>query len=252
LDGESKFDFGLFADVFANSKKRNFMAVPVQTFIDRLILHYRVITIGCLAVIAHGYGRHTEDAAIWLEPMASTEEWTEVIERVCIGFSGVKTHRLPGWVEVSGQDLVNAVEQTGMVRILGLTAPLDVFRRPNEFEEDAFEEVALRARRVGDGSLLPDPLDLIQSKLETGRDKDRYDIQHLESVVRAGYKKRLPTATLAEAQSMLERFSEWEVLTSAMENPFPEVKELAMSHLREFAAAGDPFSQAILEGRELP
>lgn len=35
-------------------------------------------------------------------------------------------------------------------------------------------------------------------------------------------------------------------------NPSPEVRELAMTHLREFAAAGDPFSLAILEGRELP
>ncbi|MEO5916286.1 MAG: hypothetical protein ABIS50_18755 [Luteolibacter sp.] len=100
--------------------------------------------------------------------------------------------------------------------------------------------------------MLPEPLDLIQSKLETGRDKDLIDILHLESVVRADYKKRLPTASLEEASQMLERFSEWQVLIPAMENPFAEVRELAMSHLREFAAAGDPFSQAILEGRELP
>jgi hypothetical protein len=51
---------------------------------------------------------------------------------------------------------------------------------------------------------------------------------------------------------MLARYSEWQVLQSALENPSPEVRELAMSHLREFAAAGDPFSLAILEGREIP
>ena len=48
----------------------------------------------------------------------------------------------------------------------------------------------------GDGTLLPDPLDLIQSKLDTGRDKDLQYSQHLESVVRADYKLRLLTASL--------------------------------------------------------
>lgn len=109
-----------------------------------------------------------------------------------------------------------------------------------------------RAVVRSDGTLLPHPLDLIQSKLETGRDKDLYDIQHLESLVRADYKQRLPTATLAEATELLGRYSEWQVLVAALENPLADVRELAMTHLREFAAAGDPFSLAILEGRELP
>jgi len=51
---------------------------------------------------------------------------------------------------------------------------------------------------------------------------------------------------------MLGRYSEWQVLLAALKNPSDEVRELAMTHLREFAAAGDPFSQAILEGREIP
>lgn len=117
---------------------------------------------------------------------------------------------------------------------------------------DDFDAICSRALLRSDGSLLPDPLDLIQSKFDTGRDKDIYDIQHLESVVRANYKKLLPSATFDEAAAMLGRYSEWQVLASALENPSPEVRELAMTHLREFAAAGDPFSLAILEGRELP
>ena len=228
------------------------MATAVQTFIDQLTLNHRVVILGGVAVIAHGYSRHTQDADIWLDPLSSAEEWAEVVASVCKIIEGATIHRLPGWVEISGAEVATAVEETGMLRILGLDCPLDIFRRPNEFKEIEFDEVASRTSRGGDGTLLPDPLDLIQSKLDTGRDKDFRDIQHLESVVRADYKKRLPTATLAEAQAMLERYSEWQVLVSAMENPLAEVRELAMTHLREFAAAGDPFSQAILEGRELP
>jgi hypothetical protein len=184
--------------------------------------------------------------------MSSTAEWARVIEAVCQTLPGTTIHRLPGWLEVTGPEAAAAVDETGMVRILGLKCPLDIFRRPNEFTEHVFEEVASRASRSADGTLLPDPLDLIQSKFNTGRDKDLQDILHLESVVRADYKKRLPAATVAEAAAMLGRYSEWQVLLAALENPWPEVRELAMSHLREFAAAGDPFSLAILEGRELP
>ena len=228
------------------------MAIPVQTFVDRLTCHHRVVVLGGLAVIAHGYSRHTQDADIWLDPMSLPEEWAAVVDGVCMDLPGTTIHRLPGWVEVSGLGVVTAVAETGMVRIHGLTCPLDIFRRPNEFKELAFEEVVLRASRSADGTLLPDPLDLIQSKLDTGRDKDLHDIQHLESIVRADYKQRLPLATPEEATVMLGRYTEWQVLLSALENPSPEVQELAMSQLREFAAAGDPFSLAILEGRELP
>jgi hypothetical protein len=228
------------------------MAIPVQNFIDRLTAQHRVVILGGVAVIAHGYSRHTKDADIWLEPLCSAEDWANVVWLVCQEFEGTTVHRLPGWTEVSALEIGVAVEETGMIRIHGLNCPLDIFRRPNEFDELAFDEVADRARRNSDGSLLPSPLDLIQSKLDTGRDQDLKDIQHLESVVRAEYKTRLPLATLEEAQKMLGRYSEWQVLVAALENPASEVRELAMTHLREFAAAGDPFSLALIEGRELP
>ena len=228
------------------------MAATVQSFIDQLTLNHRVVILGGVAVIAHGYSRHTQDADIWLDPMSSSEEWANAILSACQTVKGATIHRLPGWTEVFETQLASTVEETGMVRILGLDCPLDIFRRPNEFAEHEFESVASRTSRSGDGTLLPDPLDLIQSKLDTGRDKDLRDIEHLESVVRADYKKRLPAASFEEAEAMLGRYSEWQVLLSALENPSPEVRELAMTHLREFAAAGDPFSLAILEGRELP
>lgn len=228
------------------------MASTVQTFIDQLTLQHRVVVLGGLAVIAHGYSRHTQDADIWLEPMASPEKWAEAVASVCQKIPGTTIHGLPGWVEISGLEVASAINETGVIRILGLNCPLDIFRRPNEFEEHDFDEVASRTSRSKDGTLLPDPLDLIQSKLETGRDKDLRDIQHLESIVRADYKQRLPTATPEEAAAMLGRYSEWQVLLPALENPSELVRELARSHLREFAAAGDPFSLAILDGRELP
>ncbi|GAA5131924.1 hypothetical protein JIN84_07415 [Luteolibacter yonseiensis] len=228
------------------------MAETVQSFIDELTRQHRVVILGGLAVIAHGYSRHTQDADIWLDPLSSAQEWADAVESACAKTKGTTIHGLPGWVEISGAEVAHAAEETGMLRILGLNLPLDIFRRPNEFEEIDFDSVVSRTSPSGDGTLLPDPLDLIQSKLATGRDKDLKDIQHLESVIRADYKKRLPAATLEEATQLLERFSEWQVLQFALENPLLGVRDLAMTHLHEFAEAGDPFSKAILEGRELP
>ena len=47
------------------------MASTVQTFIDSLTSRYRVVVLGGLAVIAHGYSRHTQDADIWLDTLTS-------------------------------------------------------------------------------------------------------------------------------------------------------------------------------------
>lgn len=228
------------------------METPTDRFVRILTRRHRVVVLGGLAVIAHGFSRSTYDGDIWLDPMSSSREWSGFLEKAAREFGGLTLHRLPGWVPVSGQDLIDAVDEIHMIRVEGLDCPLDVFRKPNEIEISDFDSICQRAVTRADGTFLPDALDLIQSKFDTGRDKDLQDILYLESVVRTDYKKRLPTASLEEAQEMLARYSEWQVLVAALENPSPAVHELAMSHLREFAAAGDPFSLAILEGRELP
>ena len=252
MAGEPGFSFGRLVHRLQSQQTSRNVETPTDHFVRLLTRSHRVVVLGGLAVIAHGFSRSTYDGDIWLDPLATSREWASFLEKACADFGGLTIHRLPGWIQVSGDDVIDAVDETNMVRVQGLDCPLDIFRKPNEIEVSDFDAVCRRAKLRGDGTLLPDPLDLIQSKMDTGRDKDLNDIQHLESVVRADYKKRLPAASLAEAQAMLERYSEWQVLTAALENPLSEVRELAMTHLREFAAAGDPFSQAILEGRELP
>lgn len=228
------------------------MESSTDIFIRRLTQQHRVVVLGGLAVIAHGLSRSTFDGDVWLEPMADSSQWAASLEAACRAFGPLTLHRLPGWTPVSGEALAEAVAETGMVRILGLDCPLDVFLRPNEFEEAEFDGVCQRAKLRADGTFLPHAIDLIQSKIDTGSDKDRIDIFHLESVIRAEYRERLPRATAAEAREMLERYSDWEVLSVALNHPAPEIRELTLSHLREFAAEGDPFSQAILAGRPVP
>lgn len=228
------------------------MGTTAGEFITALAVDYRVMVIGGLAVIAHGFNRPTKDADVWLEPMASPEEWAAALENACARFPGLTIHTLPGWRAVSGNGVSAAATEVGMVRVSGLDCPLDVFRRPNEFPENSFDEVYQRATRNADGTRLPDPLDLIITKLNTGRSQDLDDSRHLESVIRERYRSLLPTASLEEAKHLLDRFLDWEVCAMALDNPSPDVKELALERLREMAGEGDPFSQALLDDRKIP
>jgi hypothetical protein len=228
------------------------MGTTTGQFITALAAEHRVLVIGGLAVIAHGFNRPTKDADIWLDPLDSPASWADALERTCAGFPGITIHTLPGWRQITGSDIATAAGDVGMVRLLGLDCPLDIFREPNEFPSGSFDEVHDRGTVNADGTRLPDPLDLIITKLNTGRDKDLDDMRHLESVIRERYRTLLPSVSLEEARHLLDRFLDWEVCRMALQNPAQEVREYAIKCLREMADDGDPFSMALLEEREIP
>jgi hypothetical protein len=228
------------------------MGATSGEFIAALAAEHRVILIGGLAVIAHGYNRPTKDADIWLEPFDSPQAWAQALNQICAKFQGLTLHSLPGWEIISGSEIAEAADEVGMIRVLGMDCPVDIFRKPNEFPTDSFDEVFTRATSIADGTKLPDPLDLIITKLNTGRDKDLHDSQHLESVIRERYRNILPTASLDEVKHLLERFVDWEVCKIALDNPNQNIRDYVIDCLREMAAEGDPFSQALLEEREIP
>ena len=59
-------------------------------------------------------------------------------------------------------------------------------------------------------------------------------------------RERLPVCDAAEAGALLERFLDPEVLGCALDNPDAEVRAMALTHLHEFEAGGDPYSRDIL------
>lgn len=228
------------------------MGTKADDFIRRLASIHRVVTIGGLAVIAHGRNRSTKDADVWLEPFSSPREWADRLCLFCEKFQGLTLHGLPGWKLLTRENLAESVDETGMIRINGLGFPLDIFRRPNQFEADDFDAVCLRATRTSDGTYLPDPLDLVVTKLNTDRQQDLEDTQFLESLVRKHYAKVLPTASIDEVKALFDRFLDWQVCEHALKNPSQEVKDLTLLCLEEMAAEGDPFCQALLEKRPIP
>lgn len=228
------------------------MGATTGEFIQELTRDHDVIVIGGLAIIAHGFNRPTKDADVWLDPLESPMSWAEAVQAACGRFPDLTIHTLPGWRRVEGPEVADAALEVGMVRILGLDCPLDVFRRPNEFPEDSFAEVLSRCSRNNDGTWLPDPIDLAVTKDLTNREKDDHDIRFLESKIRTLWVVKLPHATAEEARSLFERYVDWQTCEAALRNPDLLVKEIAIGFLREFAAEGDPFSAAILEGRKIP
>ena len=99
---------------------------------------------------------------------------------------------------------------------------------------------------MDDGTRLPDPIDLLVSKQETGRDKDRADIIFLEGKIEADYLARLPRVQAEEAVRMLGRFLTPRVAEVALTHPDEGVTRLARRFLHELSAEGDPYAAEIL------
>ena len=220
--------------------------ISTDDFVRELARRHRVLMLGGMAVIAHGFSRPTKDSDVWLEPLGSTEEWAACLQETMAAFPGLQVWSLARRCVLAPQEIAADVEEFGVVRVNGLTLPLDVFRRPNELEIENFEDIWPRSRALKEGARLPDEIDLYRTKINTGREQDWKDQLFLESLVKKRFRERLPVCDAAEARGLMERFLDPEVLAFALENPDAEVRAMALAHLREFEAEGDPYSRDIL------
>jgi len=211
----------------------------------------RVINLGGLAVISHGFDRLTYDADIWLDPLDSSSRWAEVIGGFFEAYPELRILSIGNWEEVAPQNLGEVIGADGVVRVMGADQPLDIFRKPNEFEVEQFDEVWERASPLDDGTRLPDAIDLLVTKMATDREKDLQDIAFLEAKVERDYAERLPGATAEEAAFMLSRFLSPKVARVALDHRDPPVQELALRYLRELAGEGNPYARDMLVERGL-
>ncbi|MGI8605512.1 MAG: hypothetical protein ACR2OZ_21260 [Verrucomicrobiales bacterium] len=222
-------------------------ALPADSFVSALAAHHRVLMVGGMAIIAHGLDRKTKDVDLWLEPKASSSVWAEAMREILTNFPRARLWSLAQRRDIEPNEIADEVEDFGVVRISGFDRDVDVFRKPNEMEIEDFERVwNAHTRILSDGVRLPDPIDLYLTKANTGREHDWQDQLFLESLVKRRFRERLPVCDLAEAKDMLDRFLDPQVLEFALDNPHGEVRELALSTLREFEAEGDPYSRDIL------
>ncbi len=214
--------------------------------IQQLAAEFRVMTLGGVAVIASGLSRNTFDADIWVEPMSSADRWAKGVARFVYDAGTAEAVAIGSWDKIVRDELTAVIERDGVIRINGLERPLDIFRDPNQLEMSHFDEIWQRAQPMDDGTRLPDPIDLLVSKQETGREKDLTDIIFLEGKIQADYLTRLPLASRDEAAQMLERFLTPRVAEAAAMHADEGVRDLGVRFLRELAQEGDPFAAEIL------
>jgi hypothetical protein len=225
------------------------METPINEFLTTLTKSRKAILIGGLAVIAHGLSRGTKDADIWLEPMASAEDWLQAIQdAICKYPAPLTIHGLPGWQELQGSELVSNINDVGMIRVNGLPVPLDIFREPNGYEISQFESVWKNARVHTAGVRLPRAADLISTKEFTGRERDSGDWFFLLNKSRQEQGDALAKAgTAEEASSILADYFDYEICKRGLKNPHPEVRNIILEELQILATDGDPFAKEILE-----
>ncbi len=217
-----------------------------EDLVRQLALRFRIVTLGGVAVITHGLSRNTHDLDVWIDPMESPEAWCRALWPGIMTDSKVTIIDIGSFSPVEGGIFPEVISHDGVVRVSGLDRPLDIFRRPNEMEVSGFEEVWERASPQADGTRLPDVVDLLITKQDTGRPKDTYDIQFLEGKAEAMYLERLPKAAAGEALKMLDRFLNPKVAAAAAGHPDPVVREAGLGFLRELAEEGDPFARDLL------
>jgi hypothetical protein len=202
--------------------------------------------LGGLAVVGHGLSRSTFDSDVWLDPDLPLGEWCNAVCSITAGQSHLQIVSIGNWESVAAKDFPEVIGRDGVVRIIGVNQPLDIFRDPNQLSMDEFDEIWTRAQPMSDGTRLPDPIDLLVSKQETGRDKDQTDIIFLEGKIQADYLARIPWASRDEAVQMLQRFLTPRVAEAAAAHADEAVRELGRKFLRELAQEGDPFAAEIL------
>lgn len=211
-----------------------------------LARRHRVLMLGGLAVIGHGLSRSTYDSDVWLDPGLPVGEWCSAVRAMTEGQSHLDIVSMGNWESVSKEDFPAVILRDGVVRITGVNQPMDIFRKPNQLEPEEFDEVWIRSVILEDGTRLPDPIDLLVSKQETGRGKDRADIIFLEGKIEADYLARLPRVSADEAVRMLGRFLTPRVAEAALAHPDQGVGQLARKFLQELAEEGDPYAAEIL------
>ena len=220
--------------------------ISADIFVTQLAQRHRVLMLGGMAVIAHGFSRKTKDVDVWLEPTESAATWVAALSSAMADFATARFWSLAQRRELNAQEIAGEIADFGVLRVSGFDRDIDVFRRPNELELEDFEMVWAAAKPMEDGTRLPSEPHLLVTKANTGREHDFQDQIFLEGRVKQRYRERLPVCDAAEARGLMERFLDPEVLAFALENPEAEVRAMALAHLREFEAEGDPYSRDIL------
>jgi hypothetical protein len=192
-----------------------------------LCANNRVILLGGMAMLAHGFARFTRDVDIWLDPTEGIESWAGALASVVARFRNLKFVSAQTKNKVFQKKIKSLVEREEMIRITGLDMDVDVFFRPNNLRIEDFDSVWARSAEKEKGLKIPDEIDLGLTKMGTERIQDKIDIKWLDAKIIPALSKKLESCSLDEAGIVFARITSIPLLKSAMKNPNPHVRSLA-------------------------
>lgn len=220
--------------------------LSTRHFIRDLAAQRRVLVLGGLALTLHGSTRTTQDVDLWLEPLDSVSLWADAVKNVILSADGVSAARgtsSGAFVSIGLDEIATAVAHDRFIRILGLEEPVDLFSIPRNCEREDFNEFWGRGRQLDDGTRLMDPIDLVITKLDTGREQDANDIAFLQKKIERQYEGALISCSLDECRRLLDRFATPDIAYfAATKAKNRDVCAFGKRLLNEMARDGDPYA----------
>lgn len=220
-------------------------------FIIQIGLSQRVLLLGGAAMIFHGLSRGTKDIDIWVDPMADAETWALVLAPL-LGANGLYAARAADangtFAKIETQDIARVVNEDRFIRILGADRDIDVFRSPRNMALSDFDQAWERGENtIKHGVKVLDSIDLVLTKMETGRIQDQDDIHFLEAKIEASYRNLLKTCSVQKARELFERFVTPSIAAfAAADGGDPAVRLLGKQLLDDLRDAGDPYAVDLL------
>lgn len=226
------------------------LKLKADKIVLRLLQEGRVLLLGGMAVVLQGFSRTTQDIDVWFEPMESPLMWSKTIANV------LKSEKLSvaRVVDATGafnaialESIADVVAQDRFVRILGANRPIDVFRAPRNLRIDEFDQAWERGEHLKDGLRMLDAIDLILTKMETGRPHDEADIRFLERKVESNYRSAIRTCSIDEARALLDRFATPDIVAFAARDAQNSDVRLFGEHLlSDMVKEGDPYARELM------
>ncbi|MFZ2655916.1 MAG: hypothetical protein WAX69_13380 [Victivallales bacterium] len=187
----------------------------------------RVVLLGGMAMLAHGFARFTRDIDIWLDPSKGIDSWSKTLTAAVSCFKKTTFISVRTKKEVLASQVQSLVKKEEMIRLTGLDMDVDVFFRPNNLRTEDFDSVWSRSSEKEKGLNIPDEIDLGLTKMGTERIQDRIDIEWLDAKIIPILSKKLESCSLDEAGIVFSRITSIPLLKSAMKNSNPHVRSLA-------------------------
>ncbi len=226
-------------------------SLKAHDVVRRLAAQRRVIVLGGIAVVLHGLHRTTKDVDLWIDPLEDEQHWAaflrEFLESEALTAARVG-NELGEFIDIPMSEIASAVADDRFVRVVGADRPIDAFRVPNYMNVEEFDDVWNRSGPLKDGTRLMDEIDLIVTKMGTGRPHDAADMRFLQTKVESAYRERLRTCSAGEAAELFERFATPDLaLFAATQEENQSIRSFGLAALRALSDNGDLYARQLFE-----